>query len=158
MPTLLTVQLACTQTPHPSFAEMQRWVSATLSPSQDKISLNIRLVDETEIQMLNKQYRHKDKVTDILSFPFMPPEGISGHFMGDIVLCTAKVNQDAAEQNKPYLDHWAHLCVHGTLHLLGFDHETDKEAEIMIKKEVEILHSLHIPDPWQHKESKHESS
>lgn len=88
-------------------------------------------------------------MTDIISFPFEPPTGIESEFIGDIVLCPSRINEDASQQQKPIQHHWAHLLIHGTLHLLGFDHHIDDDAEKMMTRELEILHAFNIPNPYE---------
>lgn len=141
-------QIECNHQNFPSEQEVRRWVNAAL-PNQPSYEINVRLVNPDEMQQLNQSYRKKDGVTDILSFPFHPPEGFETNFLGDIVLCPARVNADAENQHKQNSDHWAHLLVHGTLHLLGMDHYTDKDAEKMMAREIEILTQLNVPNPYE---------
>ena len=98
--------------------------------------------------MLNKQYRHKIGPTNILSFPIEVPEGIDLNLLGDLVICAPLLEKEALEQNKPFMSHWAHIIVHGILHLLGYDHIDDDEAEIMENKEIKILSTLNIENPY----------
>lgn len=143
----ISFQIVCGNEIIPTEQEMQQWVEAALPPSQDH-EINIRLVTATEMQSLNKDYRKKDNVTDILSFPFTAP-GFETNELGDIVLCPARINEDAKKQNKEMKHHWAHLLVHGTLHLLGFDHYNDADAEVMIAREIAILNILNIQNPYE---------
>ncbi len=134
----------------PSEAQLQSWVNAALSGQRDSGELCIRIVDEAESQSLNHQYRGKDKSTNVLSFPFELPEGVPEmDLLGDLVVCAAVVEREAGEQGKPLHHHWAHMIVHGCLHLLGYDHINDEEAEIMESLEREILAGLDIEDPYQ---------
>ncbi len=117
--------------------------------SKKDIELSLRIVDCEESQELNHQYRQKDKPTNILSFPSELPKGLPFVHLGDLVVCAPVVSEEAQEQNKKLYDHWAHMLVHGTLHLMGFDHIEDDDAEIMEALEVDILSTLNIADPYQ---------
>lgn len=112
--------------------------------------ITLRLVDEVEIQVLNKRYRGKDKPTNVLSFPADVPDEVVLElpFLGDIILCVPVIYQEAEEQQIPVLAHWAHMVVHGVLHLLGYDHVDDQEAAIMEAKEILILNTLGFSNPY----------
>jgi probable rRNA maturation factor len=110
--------------------------------------LLIRMVDKNEIQNLNKTYRHQDKPTNVLSFPSDLPIEIDEEILGDVVICLEVVNQEAQDQQKTFLDHLTHMAVHGTLHLLGYDHIEDDQAKTMESLEVEILDRLQIKNPY----------
>ncbi|MBJ7550618.1 rRNA maturation RNase YbeY [Marinomonas ostreistagni] len=131
----------------PSEADFQLWAAAAL-PNDGEFEVTIRLVDEAESHELNHEYRGKDKPTNVLSFPFEVPEGIELPLLGDLVICRQVVEQEATEQQKPLSDHWAHMVIHGILHLRGYDHIKDDEAEEMEALETEILATLSIPDPY----------
>lgn len=131
----------------PSEADFEAWAQAAL-PNQGEFEMTIRLVDEAESHELNHEYRGKDKPTNVLSFPFEVPEGIDLPLLGDLVICRQVVEQEAEQQQKPLLHHWAHMVVHGVLHLRGYDHIKDDEAEEMEALETQILASLSIPDPY----------
>jgi probable rRNA maturation factor len=132
----------------PSNEQFDSWVRAALDSRRDEAEISLRIVDNDEIIELNHQYRGKDYATNVLSFPAdLPPELNLPH-LGDIVICAAVVEREAEEQNKPPLAHWAHMIVHGTLHLLGYDHIDDEDALVMETLEVEILQSLNIADPY----------
>lgn len=137
----------------PSAAQFQLWVDSALAGLRDDGELCIRLVDPQESQALNHQYRGKDRPTNVLSFPFERPEGLPAdlpfELLGDLVICAEVVRREAAEQNKPLDHHWAHMVVHGCLHLLGYDHINDDDAEIMEQLERDILARLNISDPYQ---------
>ncbi|HTQ99409.1 MAG TPA: rRNA maturation RNase YbeY [Candidatus Acidoferrum sp.] len=130
--------------------QFKQWASAALSGAgqRNDSSLSVRIVDEDEGASLNQQYRHKHYATNVLSFP-VPPELQATGQLGDLALCAAVVRREAHEQNKPVADHWAHLVVHGVLHLLGYDHEHDKDASKMETLEIRILATLGIKDPYQ---------
>lgn len=134
----------------PSEKEVTAWVAAVLAKiDQPKgHQLTVRIVNEREITRLNKAYRHKQASTNVLSFPFKPPPGVALPLLGDVVICASVVNSEAKVQKKTVQQHWAHMVVHGTLHLLSFDHTTDVEADEMETKEKEILLEFGIPDPY----------
>lgn len=135
----------------PSEADFQRWVEAVLNQcagERDEAQLTIRLVEETEITELNATYRNKDKPTNVLSFPFEAPPGVDIPLLGDIIICAAVVASEAAEQEKPLQAHWAHMVIHGTLHLLGHDHIEDAEAELMEELEITLLSGLGYANPY----------
>ncbi|NCX94144.1 MAG: rRNA maturation RNase YbeY [Gammaproteobacteria bacterium] len=106
------------------------------------------LVNSDEIQTLNRDYRNKDKPTNVLSFPFEAPPGIDIDLLGDIIICPQVVFEEAQAQGKPYLDHFAHILIHGVLHLLGYDHLEEQEAEQMESKEIGLLAELNIRNPY----------
>lgn len=128
---------------------LQRWVAAALATRADAAELSLRIVDSGEIAALNQRYRGKDYATNVLSFPAdLPPELDLPH-LGDIVVCAEVVEREALEQHKTSDAHWAHMIVHGTLHLLGFDHIDDADAAEMEALEIEILRTLNFPNPYQ---------
>jgi len=138
----------------PSETVLATWVSAALQQSgHNELSseLAIRVVDETEGRSLNAEYRSKDYATNVLSFPFDPPPiDIEDElpYLGDLVICQPVLMQEAEQQEKTLQQHWAHLLVHGILHLRGFDHIDDEEAEKMEALEVSILDQLGFPNPY----------
>ncbi|WP_434341564.1 rRNA maturation RNase YbeY [Motilimonas cestriensis] len=147
MPVILDLQLACNDESHlPSVADIETWLNATIS--LDEAELTVRIVDNEESQRLNCDYRGKDKPTNVLSFPFEAPPGIELPLLGDLVVCKQVVEQEAQEQNKPLMAHWAHMLVHGSLHLLGYDHIEDDEAEEMEGLETQIMQQLGFIDPY----------
>ena len=111
--------------------------------------LLIRIVDKIEIQNLNKTYRHKDKTTNVLSFPSDLPVEIDEAILGDVVICSEVVAKEAKEQNKTFNDHLLHIAIHGTLHLIGYDHVKESEAVEMENLEIKILEKMQIADPYQ---------
>ena len=135
-------------TPCPSQKLFQQWVSACIVEACKDTEVCIRLVDRDEIQLLNRQYRNKDKPTNVLSFPCETPAEIDISLLGDIVICTDIVLAEAKIQGKTPEAHWAHMVVHGTLHLLGYDHGDDSEANKMEKLETNILTSMGYPAPY----------
>ena len=145
---ILDLQLACEETSGlPDEALFQRWVDAVIPPFQEESELTIRLVDVAESHELNLTYRGKDKPTNVLSFPFEAPPGMEMPLLGDLIICRQVVEQEASEQGKPLEAHWAHMVVHGSLHLLGYDHIEDDEAEEMEGLETEIMLALGYEDP-----------
>lgn len=146
----ITIQYAVKNIGMPSTAQLKHWAKQVLKLNTKTAELNIRVVDKMEISALNTQYRHKTYATNVLSFPFDTPKEIEDEipFLGDIVICAEVVNQEALQQNKSKEAHWAHMIIHGTLHLLGYDHETDADAAIMEPKEIAILQSLGFSNPY----------
>jgi len=156
----------------PTTDELSAWVEAAIQGyhldsdlgrgSDHTLSIVIRFVNEEEGKILNQAYRHKKHATNVLSFPFEEPEfttniaglnkAISEHLqqqhLGDIVLCKQLVQKEAAEQNKTLKQHWAHLIVHGVLHLQGYDHLNDEDASLMESLEVKILKKLGFENPY----------
>ncbi|WP_148254837.1 rRNA maturation RNase YbeY [Aidingimonas lacisalsi] len=134
----------------PTRQELECWIGETLlkqgmSPHQE---VTVRFVDRQESQALNRDYRGRDQPTNVLSFPFdMPPE-LDIALLGDLVICHDVVAAEAVEQDKTLTAHYAHMVVHGTLHLLGHDHIEDDEAERMERLEIEILAAFGIDDPY----------
>lgn len=138
----------------PTDDEFLKWLSETLNfEKHSDTELTIRLVDEEESAELNQQYRHKKGPTNILSFPFDAPDEVELNLLGDLVICVDIVKKEAIEQKKEELAHWAHMIIHGTLHLLGYDHLTDEQASIMETKEIKILSQLGYSDPYREVEA-----
>ena len=134
----------------PTEEQLTLWASTALKGRTDfeEPELTIRLTDEEESQALNREYRGKDKPTNVLSFPFEMPPGIPLELLGDLIICVGVVEQEAQEQAKTTEAHWAHMVIHGCLHLLGYDHIKDDEAEEMEALERDLLASLGYPDPY----------
>jgi probable rRNA maturation factor len=143
----IAVQNATSLTPVPSSQQFKRWASAALRKHGDA-ELLIRLVDRQESRRLNDQYRHKNKATSVLSFPADLPEKVGLALLGDIIICAPIVVEEARDQHKTAEAHWAHLTIHGILHLLGHDHQAEAEASEMESLETRILQSLGFPDPY----------
>ncbi len=136
----------------PSLSDIQRWADAVLTTEAlSEQEFTVRFVDEEESQALNHEYRGKNKPTNVLSFPFEAPPGIDINLLGDLVICAPVIAREATEQSKSTLSHYAHMTVHGLLHLLGYDHIENGEAEVMEAKEIAILSTLGIDDPYQAK-------
>jgi len=150
MSNIIDLQIACDEEGLPPLALLQRWTDSALNAvTQQEFELTIRLVDIEESQQLNHQYREKDKPTNVLSFPFEVPDGIELNLLGDLVVCVQVVEQEAKEQGKELFDHWAHMIIHGCLHLLGYDHINDTDAEEMEALEIKILAELSINTPYE---------
>ncbi|TXI44005.1 rRNA maturation RNase YbeY [Methylophilus sp.] len=142
MPALdFSLQLASTATDIPTSAQFKSWVRAAL---RVETSLTIRIVDEEEGRQLNAAYRGRDYATNVLTFS-LTEEPI---LMGDIVICAPVVAKEAVEQGKPLLAHYAHMTVHGVLHLHGYDHEVDAQAELMEAMEIAVMHKLGFANPY----------
>lgn len=131
----------------PASDQLRRWVEAALQ--RERAEIVIRVVDSEEGAELNEHYRHKPGATNVLSFPFEPPPGVATDILGDLVICAPVVEQEAAEQRKPLMAHWAHLVVHGVLHLQGFDHVEENEALTMESEEIAILNELGFANPYE---------
>lgn len=146
---ILDLQQACeSDVGLPPESDFQRWLEAVLPQFQEESEVTIRLVDEAESQQLNHTYRGKEKPTNVLSFPFEAPTGIELPLLGDLIICRQVVEREAVEQEKSLEAHWAHMVIHGSLHLLGYDHIEDDEAEEMEGIETEIMLALGYPDPY----------
>lgn len=132
----------------PSEALMQKWLDHFLAPFVDQAELTVRIVDEAESQELNFTYRQKNKPTNVLSFLFESPIEMETPLLGDLIICAQIVKKEAQEQNKAIEAHFAHLLLHGCLHLLGYDHIEDEEAIEMEALEVELLTELGFNNPY----------
>lgn len=132
----------------PTKTEFTRWSKKVLAKNINPTEITIRIVDTEESQALNNYYRGKNKPTNILSFPFAVPPGIDTNLLGDLVICAPIVKEEAIEQNKTLKAHYAHLTIHGILHLLGFDHEDAKHAKVMEAMEIKYLAELGFANPY----------
>lgn len=144
----LDVQYATYCTPVPSPAQLRDWVGAAIASRRERVSLTVRIVDEEEGLELNRRWRSGKKATNVLAFPSSGLEAIMPGFLGDVVLCAPVVARQAVDQHKAWEAHWAHLVIHGTLHLLGFDHAVPTQATEMEELERAILHGLGYSDPY----------
>ena len=132
----------------PAEENLQHW--AQLSYLGDKeVVASLQIVTSDEMQRLNKEYRDKDKPTNVLSFPMELPDEVGVNILGDLALCAEVIESEAKQQAKTAESHWAHMVVHGMLHLQGYDHIEDNEAEVMEAKEIEIMKSLDFANPYQ---------
>ncbi|GIC79659.1 rRNA maturation RNase YbeY [Moritella sp. F3] len=149
MTTTLDLQIATEDEQQlPTEQQFTTWLDAAVKLFQESAEVTIRIVDNEESQQLNSDYRGKDKPTNVLSFPFEVPEGIELNLLGDLIICKQVVEREALEQQKPLTAHWAHMVIHGTLHLLGYDHIIDEEADEMEALETEIMLKLEFEDPY----------
>jgi len=153
MPVDFEVQRVSTSASIPDDERFRLWAETALAGKGDNFSFGIRVVDEDEAQRFNREYRHRDYATNILSFPSELPEDLPEEIrhsqLGDLLICAPVVTREALQQHRSELDHWAHLLVHGILHLLGYDHERAEDADVMESLETEILAKLGIGDPYQ---------
>ena len=150
MSVTLEVQFASTSQQLPTEDDFKRWCELALRHRSMDSELCIRIVDETEGRELNAQWRNKDYATNVLSFVADIPEGILDiPLLGDLVICAPVVEREAQEQGKPLAAHWAHMVIHGCLHLLGYDHIEDTEAEEMEDLERQLLAKIEYADPYQ---------
>ena len=137
----------------PPSSAFTRWANLAAAKLSGESQLTIRVVDPIESQRLNLQYRGKDKPTNVLSFAYdddeMLSEVMSDHLLGDLVICADIVRQEAADKQCPVNNHWAHLTVHGVLHLLGYNHETQQQAKEMEALEISLLASININNPYE---------
>ncbi|MFK7795563.1 MAG: rRNA maturation RNase YbeY [Gammaproteobacteria bacterium] len=140
------VQFAASAEDIPSEETLQYWGSQIENDMEQEVAL--RIVDEAEMIQLNEQYRKKSGPTNVLSFPAELPEGVDLSFMGDIIICAPVVAKEAAEQGKTLDSHWAHMVAHGILHLQGFDHIDEAEAEQMEGLEIKIMQQLGFANPY----------
>lgn len=150
----LDLQMAADPFGLPPLAELRQWVAETLKGRRERAELTIRVVGEEEGRDLNRYYRGQNKPTNVLSFPFEAPPGIQRDdpihdLLGDLVICADVVQRESQEQGKPLVAHWAHMVVHGVLHLLDYDHLSDEQAAEMEGLETVILRGLGFPPPYE---------
>jgi probable rRNA maturation factor len=145
----INLQIISNEKNIPTKTEFKRWIKAALPKNKTPIEITLRIVDAEEMQALNNYYRGKNKPTNILSFPFVVPAGIETPLLGDLVICAPLVKQEAQKQQKTIAAHWAHLTIHGILHLLGYDHESAKNAKIMEDLEIKYLQNLGFKNPYE---------
>ncbi len=144
----LDLQVVSIETDLPDPRLLEDWLRVTLADEREQAEVTIRIVDLDEGSELNERWRGRQGATNVLSFPAEGLEEQLPELLGDIVICAPVVRREAEMQHKPLLAHWAHLVVHGGLHLLGYDHDEDQQAHIMEQKEVMILGQLGFPDPY----------
>lgn len=148
MPVKLDVQYAESQDEPPSRQQLEQWANLALCDDRD-VEVSIRIVGEVESRELNYTYRGKDSATNVLSFPMDMPEEFGINVLGDLAICAPVVAREAIEQNKSLEAHWAHMVIHGMLHLQGYDHITDADADEMETIEIRLMQQLNFPDPYQ---------
>ncbi len=168
--TVLAIQIASHANALPSEQQLRDWANVVLSKASPPYALTLRIVDSEESTQLNETYRKKNGPTNVLSFPFVQDNDLPAEanvseeaeeanmtadtrYLGDIVLCAPVIASEADAQHKPLLDHWAHMVIHGCLHLLGYDHQHDRDAAKMEALEKNYLASLGLPDPYEQHES-----
>jgi probable rRNA maturation factor len=146
----LELQVVFASQGQPEQAQLQHWLDTALAGIGRDTEVVVRIVDEAESAELNHDYRGKQGSTNILSFPFEAPDipGFESELLGDLVVCAPVLAKEAIEQGKPLSNHWAHIIIHGVLHLLGYDHIDEAEAEAMESQEIAILAKLQIPNPY----------
>ncbi|MDR3491109.1 MAG: rRNA maturation RNase YbeY [Gammaproteobacteria bacterium] len=147
----ILVQRATRKTFAPAAPLLKKWATSALRQLISSAELTIRIVNEKEMLALNSNYRHKHYATNVLSFPFEIPSDVQMDIplLGDIVICAAVVNAEADTQHKTVEAHWAHMIVHGVLHLLGYDHENETDAVKMETEEIRILQTLNFSNPYE---------
>ena len=145
----LDLQIACSEKNLPSVEQFEQWLNAALNEYKPNAEVTIRCVEALESQTLNNDYRGKDKPTNVLSFVLDAPPMIEIDLLGDLVICKEIIESEAIAQEKVLNEHWAHMVVHGALHLLGFDHIDPDQAIEMESLEKEILLTLGIDDPYR---------
>lgn len=149
---LISIQYACEDPLPVSEETIIEWVDALLKKYGATAEVNIRFVNTSDITELNHTYRHKNSPTNVLAFPFAKlPDNImlDNPILGDVIISPYVVKQESGEQNKEYIEHFAHIVTHGVLHLLGFDHEEEEEAKIMQQHEIQFLHDLGFSNPYR---------
>ncbi len=144
----IDIQFAVNVDGTPEEEMFRQWALKALPKRKQNAELTIRVVDEAEMTALNRQYRGKDGTTNVLSFPFEPVSGMTTGLLGDIVICAPVVATESVAQNKPLDAHWAHMVIHGVLHLLGYDHLQDTGAHRMEAREAELMASLGYANPY----------
>lgn len=132
----------------PVEAQFQAWAESACLDNEQDVVASIQVVSKNEIQRLNRQYRDQDKPTNVLSFPMELPDEVEMRLLGDLALCADVINEEAIMQGKDSLAHWAHMVIHGMLHLQGYDHVDDTEAEEMESIEIAILKKLGYTNPY----------
>ncbi|PVX42763.1 putative rRNA maturation factor [Pasteurella langaaensis DSM 22999] len=150
---LIDLQIASEdETNLPTLEQFTEWATKAVRAENIEPEITIRIVDEAESHHLNLTYRGKDRPTNVLSFPFECPDEVELPLLGDLIICRQVVEREAQEQGKPLFAHWAHMVVHGSLHLLGYDHIEDDEAVEMESLETQIMTGLGFEDPYSYDE------
>jgi len=149
MPTQLNVQREVELAGIPDDETLQAWASAAHMDPATHIEINLRIVSKAEIQSINRTYRGQNKATNVLSFASSVPPGAPLDILGDLIICAEIVANEAAEYGKSLAARWAHMLVHGCLHIQGFMHESEQEQEFMETAEIRILKELGMHNPYQ---------
>lgn len=147
--TRIDVQYAVSADGIPGAESIRQWVEQALPAENAAAELTVRIVDEAEITALNRQYRGKDGPTNVLSFPYEGIPGMTSNLLGDIVVCAPVVAGESVAQDKPLEAHWAHMVIHGVLHLLGYDHHKEGDASRMEVTEIALLAGLGYANPYE---------
>lgn len=145
----IDVMINSTSSQLPDQSELEKWAAAAVGNHRQEAEISLLIVDEEEGAELNRQWRGKEGPTNVLSFPSDLPAELELSLLGDLIICVPVVERESIEQEKSLNSHWAHMVVHGTLHLLGYDHIEDHEAGKMESLETDILGQLGYPDPYQ---------
>jgi len=148
MTLIVDIQMASASEEAPDPQSIERWIGAAIGDQRESTELSVRIVDAEEGQALNEQFRGSTGATNVLSFPFENESPESLPLIGDIVICAPVVAKEAREQNKALNAHWAHMMIHGVLHLLGYDHQNENDANLMESLETEIMQGLGFPPPY----------
>jgi probable rRNA maturation factor len=145
----VSVQYGTDRAGLPASPTIRRWARAALrGMNRSHVALGVRIVGTAESVVLNGRFRHRRGPTNVLSFPFEPPSGLHSDLLGDLVICAPLVRREARQQNKSPRAHWAHMVVHGILHLRGYDHLKRRDAAVMEKQEIRILGELGFTNPY----------
>ena len=147
--TRIDVQYAVSADGIPGAESIRQWVEQALPAENAAADLTVRIVDEAEITALNRQYRGKDGPTNVLSFPYEGIPGMTSNLLGDVVVCAPVVAGESVAQDKPLEAHWAHMVIHGVLHLLGYDHHKEGDANRMEVTEIALLAGLGYANPYE---------
>jgi probable rRNA maturation factor len=145
----IEIQCAFSAEGLPSSTQLHQWLQLALQDRAEDAELTLRIVDEAEITALNYRYRGKDGATNVLAFPYQPLPGVESGLLGDIVICAPVVAREAVAQSKSLEEHWAHITIHGVLHLLGHDHQQAEDAGEMEQLEAQLLGQIGIANPYQ---------
>lgn len=145
----MELQINSQQKDLPQAKDFERWISNALQDFKTHAEVLVRIVDEEESAQLNSEYRGKNGATNVLSFPFEAPPQVEMNLLGDVVICAPIIEREALQQGKTVESHWAHMAVHSSLHLLGFDHQTDEQASEMELLEKDILARMGYADPYK---------
>ena len=148
MTLIVDIQMASASEEAPDPQSIERWIGAAIGDQRESTELSVRIVDAEEGQALNEQFRGSTGATNVLSFPFENESPQPLPLIGDIVICAPVVAKEAREQNKALNAHWAHMMIHGVLHLLGYDHQNENDANLMESLETEIMQGLGFPPPY----------
>ena len=149
---ILNLQNDITNIDIPDFTQIDQWVAKALQEQSTAFELTLRIVDETESAKLNAEFRHINKPTNVLAFPYdylAEEVDTETPYLGDIAICATIVAKEAVEQKKTLAAHWAHIVIHGTLHLLDYDHIEEKDALVMESLEIELLKTFGFSNPYE---------